>query len=323
MKWVKATALPLGENGGDGAAISFEMEDGNRIQLNFWNKEDHGLLLPDLLRQHAEFVEEENIKFIQQQGEEEMKQIKQAESPIKTLVCEICAEIIAVFDVRELSMPVMGGMFKSKDPEHGLGDPFPADITWEHMKCPYCRNRPFIVPEGKEEVGPERVLTTEGLVEIEVAIQAVEPPKPGDFGIGEGLSPDRDEAPLDGIIVCPKCYPEKLTPLEASNPFNGTLLCPIHGAIDIKYIGGSVTISKPDDDKTEDHAGTKGGHGDETPIQRGPVIQDDPARDIGKDEPQKPPEITTSEEHICDTCGKNFPKQQSLAAHMRAHRGEK
>jgi hypothetical protein len=62
------------------------------------------------------------------------------------IFCAICFERISQADPDELCVPLMGSMFKSPDPHHGVPDPFPPDQTWEDFKCPVCRHRPFIDP---------------------------------------------------------------------------------------------------------------------------------------------------------------------------------
>ena len=61
--------------------------------------------------------------------------------------CEICQEVIATIDLLTINAPIYGWMFTSPDPFHGYPDPFPPDVPWEFMKCPHCRNRPFLADD--------------------------------------------------------------------------------------------------------------------------------------------------------------------------------
>jgi hypothetical protein len=62
------------------------------------------------------------------------------------IYCEICREKVATAEESVLVQPIRGSMFKSPDAWHGIPDPFPPDVDWEFMQCPFCRNRPFIDP---------------------------------------------------------------------------------------------------------------------------------------------------------------------------------
>lgn len=320
--------------------------------------------LPNYLRQVADRIEGE-VETRIADARAKQQDLPAPDSPIKQLVCEICSETIAIFDVKDLSMPVMGNMFKSKDPEHGLPDPFPADITWEHMYCPYCNNRPFIVPEGKEEVGPERLLTTGGWVEIfkgipagtevkiELADAAGEMDKIDGMDGGENLEEPSPFTPTE----TPHLY-ALITRIREVKPTHVVIhdreefdrlwdeMCEALASRGGLY-GGKPLVADHDWFKQYENFLCEG-----IPIvfsEEQITQQDDPARDIGKDEPQEAPEITTTdaphettpptepvnkidntykesgerpsafepETHPCPTCGKPFPKQQSLAAHMR------
>lgn len=57
--------------------------------------------------------------------------------------CDMCQEIIATLDRAAANLPLMGSMFSSADPHHGLPDPFPPDQEWLYMQCPHCHARPF------------------------------------------------------------------------------------------------------------------------------------------------------------------------------------
>lgn len=65
--------------------------------------------------------------------------------PKETLMCEICREAIGTFLSEDVTEPIKGAMFHSKDPAHGFPAPFRAPgLEWEHMRCPYCHKRPFL-----------------------------------------------------------------------------------------------------------------------------------------------------------------------------------
>ena len=78
-------------------------------------------------------------------------------SQIKIL-CEICSEHIAMADTDTLCKPMLGTMFTSPDPFHGVPAPFDLSATWVHMNCPWCRRRPFM-----EE---DQVLTDRGRITL-------------------------------------------------------------------------------------------------------------------------------------------------------------
>lgn len=63
----------------------------------------------------------------------------------KALMCEMCRQHIGNFYEDEIQEPIKGAMFHSKDPVHGFPPPFRSSgLEWRDMRCPYCRNRPFI-----------------------------------------------------------------------------------------------------------------------------------------------------------------------------------
>ena len=45
---------------------------------------------------------------------------------------------VALVDTDELSLPLMGSMFKSIDEAHGYPAPFNPRAEWEHLNCPTC-----------------------------------------------------------------------------------------------------------------------------------------------------------------------------------------
>ncbi len=63
---------------------------------------------------------------------------------IEFVMCEICFEIIARVNMEDFEVPMVGKIFLSKDAKHNYPDPFPPTLDWMHMKCPYCRWRPFL-----------------------------------------------------------------------------------------------------------------------------------------------------------------------------------
>lgn len=86
---------------------------------------------------------------------------------LHTILCEICDEPIAKAHLPELARPLVASMFNSMG--EGFDNPFLEGQTWEWMKCPLCRNRPFIVTERQASAassgkwpGPEVVKTHKG-----------------------------------------------------------------------------------------------------------------------------------------------------------------
>lgn len=73
------------------------------------------------------------------------------------VICQICLNEIADTTPEELRLPIKGGMFHSH--RTGFPEPFLSpDLEWEHMKCRYCKARPFLKPD--------EILTTDGLYQI-------------------------------------------------------------------------------------------------------------------------------------------------------------
>lgn len=63
---------------------------------------------------------------------------------IATVKCEICLEdSIAKIKTDAFFFPMTGEQFLSPDTLHDFPPPFPPAATWEDMRCPYCRLRPF------------------------------------------------------------------------------------------------------------------------------------------------------------------------------------
>jgi|ADurb_Total_1113_FD_contig_51_1671032_length_1372_multi_2_in_0_out_0_4 hypothetical protein len=78
------------------------------------------------------------------------------------VICEICNEYIAQVNIEEVSVPMLGSMFKTPDDFHGYDPPFLPDTTWEDMRCGYCNQRPFTERDG--------FLTDEGYIKIQPKI---------------------------------------------------------------------------------------------------------------------------------------------------------
>ena len=78
------------------------------------------------------------------------------------VICEICNEYIAKVNIEEVSVPMLGSMFKTPDDFHGYDPPFLPDTEWEDMRCGYCNQRPFTERDG--------FLTDEGYIKIQPKI---------------------------------------------------------------------------------------------------------------------------------------------------------
>jgi len=89
-----------------------------------------------------------------------------------TILCEICDHPIARAHLPELKRPLVAHMFAPA--ESGFQAPFPdPNMTWEWMKCPMCKVRPFLVSEEQSALavdgkwpGPEQVKTLQGMSRI-------------------------------------------------------------------------------------------------------------------------------------------------------------
>jgi len=64
------------------------------------------------------------------------------------VICEICNEVIAEARPGDMSVPMLGKMFRSPDAFHGYNTPFLPDTEWEDMRCGYCNQRPFTERDG-------------------------------------------------------------------------------------------------------------------------------------------------------------------------------
>jgi len=88
------------------------------------------------------------------------------------ILCEICDHPLARAHLPGLSRPLIASMFSPI--EAGHSDPFPdPNMTWEWMKCPMCKTRPFIITEEQASQavegkwpGPEQVKTAQGMYRI-------------------------------------------------------------------------------------------------------------------------------------------------------------
>jgi len=75
-----------------------------------------------------------------------------------SIYCEICGEKIATADMHTLRHPLKGSQFLTPDSWHGYPPPFDPGATWEEMRCPYCRRRPFLSATA--------VMTGDGIYEV-------------------------------------------------------------------------------------------------------------------------------------------------------------
>lgn len=126
--------------------------------------------------------------------------------------CELCTEIVATIDTETLKQPINGSMFKSHMAENGLDDPWPPQLTWEHLWCPYGgKHRPFQADRVQLEDGsyfdvPEylakdRDLAIRAKRQAEwdgKVVEVMHPPA----GIDIGLKKQKRKAKH---VRCPKC----------------------------------------------------------------------------------------------------------------------
>lgn len=77
------------------------------------------------------------------------------------LKCAICHYDIASI-TPDIKVPIIGAMFGSKDEKHGFPAPWSPVVTPEHMFCPMCQKRPFLLPED----GKILLDTNEGIMEV-------------------------------------------------------------------------------------------------------------------------------------------------------------
>ena len=78
------------------------------------------------------------------------------------VICEICNEYIAQVNIEDVSVPMLGSMFKTPDDFHGYDPPFLPDTEWEDMRCGYCNQRPFTERNG--------FLTDDGYITIQPTV---------------------------------------------------------------------------------------------------------------------------------------------------------
>jgi hypothetical protein len=57
--------------------------------------------------------------------------------------CEVCKEHIGKIDIANLVPPLKGSDFFAKNQKNGYPPPFHPSLTWEDLRCPMCRKRPF------------------------------------------------------------------------------------------------------------------------------------------------------------------------------------
>ena len=99
------------------------------------------------------------------------------------ILCEICDEPLAKAHLPNLARPLVASMFVPLDA--GFDSPFPdPNMTWEWMKCPHCRNRPFIITEQQVSdavsglwPGPEQIKTAQGMYRINSSLYPGIPPQ--------------------------------------------------------------------------------------------------------------------------------------------------
>jgi hypothetical protein len=116
-----------------------------------------------------------------------------------TVICEICGEEIALVSSGNLALPMRGSMFKTIDAWHGVPDPFPPDVGWEDMLCPFGRqHRPFVKDDE---------VTLKNLAKLKLEYPA--PPKPGKTFLevfsDEGLIGDEKEKHWQVPYTCDIC----------------------------------------------------------------------------------------------------------------------
>lgn len=83
--------------------------------------------------------------------------------------CQICREHIGniralrqqdgTLTFPDLRIPLVGAMFLSPDPGHGILPPFHETHTWDMFRCPHGGHRPIVTPN--------KILTGAGIVVVE------------------------------------------------------------------------------------------------------------------------------------------------------------
>jgi len=106
------------------------------------------------------------------------------------VLCEVCITPIATTDPAILHLPLDGSMFRSVDPVHGFPAPWFEDkaYTWEAMRCPLCKFRPF--------VEPNRIRTEDGYYTVEGAAMASVHPSDSEFSSERSLG-EADQIPKE------------------------------------------------------------------------------------------------------------------------------
>lgn len=102
---------------------------------------------------------------------------------MKTLICEVCQQPVAMFDPENIKLPLSGDMFLSHAPDRGVPAPFHSSLGVFDFRCPWCQNLPFHaefnVPEDADpEKFPARLKTTEGYFDI---LERIKEPAPRVF----------------------------------------------------------------------------------------------------------------------------------------------
>lgn len=313
MKWTEIVIEPIEEDGESGVAVGFisdyldqkqrPLYIGMRIhkdRLPFINEKG----LPAWLRQEADRIDSTVEFMIEQEEAKKQEQAPKVESPIKSLVCEVCKAVIAKFDVCELAMPVMGSMFKSKDPDHGVPDPFDPRQDWRYMRCPYCKRRPFIIKMGDTEAevrGPSKVLTPEGWVEIEP--EGAEPPPLTEPVV---IQDDPARHALAGAETNTEYDPltSETQPTEVIGLQVDEFALSGEEPQETGLWGVSETELRQEGEKKRNQELKE--------IIDGYVEHQYTSEDIK-------PKKQIIGEHDCPICGKPFTKHMSLVAHMRVH----
>lgn len=152
------------------------------------------------------------------------------------IYCEICGEFIAQAEMDDLSLPLMGHMFLSTQPERKVPPPFNPDIDWIHMRCPYGPHRPFI--------HTNRLMTDRGFVPVKTKITVEEE---GKSLVDEifGFEPDKGIgciAPGTEMDV-----PEKIVTIQTEGVMVGKqslLICPHCSRTDFKSKAGYIAHVK-------------------------------------------------------------------------------
>ena len=80
------------------------------------------------------------------------------EFSIELVKCEVCQEIIGKIELSQFKPPLHGSMFYAKNKKNDYPPPFHPTLSWEDLRCPYCKKRPFysrnfIINEKGEKCG--------------------------------------------------------------------------------------------------------------------------------------------------------------------------